>query len=57
MGVYMLVFQGFFPIGSLMAGTIAEHFGVPMGAAFGGAVALIAGLFWLRRAPYIRKLA
>jgi predicted MFS family arabinose efflux permease len=57
MGIYMLVFQGFFPIGSLMAGTIAEHSSVPMGAAFGGAVALIAGLFWLWHAPYIRKLA
>ncbi len=57
MSVYMLVFQGFFPLGSLMAGTIAEHFGIPIGAAFGGTVALIAGLIWLWRAPYIRKLA
>jgi len=57
MSVYMLVFQGLFPIGSLMAGTIAQNFGVPMGAAFGGAIALIAGLMWLWRAPYIRKLA
>lgn len=57
MSVYMLVFQGFFPMGSLMAGTIAEHFGVPIGAAFGGSVALMAGLLWLWRAPYIRKLA
>jgi predicted MFS family arabinose efflux permease len=57
MSVYMLVFQGLFPIGSLMAGTIAQNFGVPIGAAFGGAIALIAGLAWLWRAPYIRKLA
>jgi MFS family permease len=57
MSVYMLVFQGFFPLGSLMAGTIAEHFGIPIGAMFGGTVALIAGLVWLWRAPYIRKLA
>jgi len=57
MSVYMLVFQGFFPIGSLMAGTIAQYFGVPMGAAFGGTIALIAGFIWLWRAPYIRKLA
>jgi MFS family permease len=57
MSVYMLVFQGFFPIGSLMAGAIAERYGVPIGAAFGGTIALMAGLFWLRRAPYIRKLA
>lgn len=57
MSVYMLVFQGFFPIGSLMAGVIAQNFGVPIGAAFGGTIALCAGLFWLWRAPYIRKLA
>jgi predicted MFS family arabinose efflux permease len=57
MGVYMLVFQGFFPIGSLMAGAIAQQFSVPIGAAFGGAVALAAGLLWLWRAPYIRQLA
>ena len=57
MSVYMLVFQGFFPIGSLMAGVIAQNFGVPIGAAFGGTIALMAGLFWLWRAPYIRKLA
>ena len=56
MSVYMLVFQGFFPIGSLMAGTIAEHFSIPIGAAFGGCIALAAGLFWFWRAPYIRKL-
>lgn len=56
MSVYMLVFQGFFPIGSLMAGVIAQTFSVPIGAAFGGIIALIAGLFWLWRAPYIRKL-
>ncbi len=57
MSVYMLVFQGFFPFGSLMAGTIAERFTVPIGAAFGGSVALVAALYWLWRAPYIRQLA
>jgi len=57
MSVYMLVFQGFFPIGSLMAGSIAESFGVPIGASFGAAIALMAGLIWLWRAPYVRRLA
>jgi MFS family permease len=57
MSVYMLVFQGFFPLGSLMAGTIAQRFTVPIGAAFGGSVALVAALYWLVRAPHIRKLA
>jgi hypothetical protein len=57
MSIYMLVFQGFFPLGSLMAGGIAQKFSVPIGAAFGGTIALIAGLFWLWRAPFIRRLA
>jgi MFS family permease len=56
MSVYMMVFQGFFPIGSLIAGAVAEGFGVPAGAAFGGAVALAYGLYLHWRAPHIRAL-
>ena len=44
MSVYMMVFQGFFPIGALIAGTVAEKFGVPVGAAFGGVIALAYGI-------------
>ncbi len=57
MSVFTLVFMGFFPIGSLIAGTVAEHTVIPIGAAFGGTIAIVFGLFWLWRAPYIRKLA
>jgi len=57
MSVYMLVFQGFFPIGSLIAGAVAQNFGIPVGAAFGGSIALAFSLFLLWRAPRIRKLA
>ncbi len=57
MSIYMLIFQGFFPIGSLMAGTVAQQFGSPFSAALGGAIALAAGLLWLWRAPFIRRLA
>jgi MFS family permease len=57
MSVYMMVFQGFFPIGSLMAGFIAQNFGISIGAAVGGAIALAYGLFLLWRAPLIRRLA
>jgi len=56
MSVYMMVFQGFFPVGSLIAGTVAERFGIPAGAAFGGTIALAYGLYLLWRAPYIRAL-
>jgi MFS family permease len=56
MSVYMMVFQGFFPIGSLIAGAVAEGFGVPVGAAFGGAIALAYSLYLYWRAPHIRAL-
>lgn len=56
MSVYMMVFQGFFPIGALIAGTVAEKFGVPIGAAFGGTVALAYGISLLWRSPQIRLL-
>lgn len=56
MSVYMLVFQGFFPLGALMAGFIAQQYGTPIGGAFGGAIALAYGLFLLWRAPLIRRL-
>ena len=56
MSVYMMVFQGFFPIGSLIAGTMAERFGIPVGAAFGGTVALAYGLSLLWRSPQLRGL-
>jgi len=56
MSVYMMVFLGFYPIGSLVAGTVAERFGVPAGAAFGGVVALAYGLYLFWRTPQIRAL-
>jgi len=56
MSVYMMVFLGFFPIGSLIAGSVAERFSVPAGAAVGGMVALVYGLHLFWRVPEIRKL-
>jgi MFS family permease len=57
MSVYTLVFMGFFPVGSLIAGIVAQNFGIPLGAAFGGAIALAFSVFLLVVAPNIRKLA
>ena len=57
MSVYMLVFQGFFPIGSLIAGSIAQRFGIPLGAIFGGSIALAFSLFQIWRVQHIRRLA
>ena len=56
MSVYMMVFQGFFPLGSLIAGAVAERFSVPFGAAFGAAIALAYGLILYWRVPHIRAL-
>ena len=56
MSVYMMVFLGFFPIGALIAGTVAERWGAPAGAAFGGLVGLAYGLYLLWRHPGIRAL-
>ncbi len=56
MSVYMMVFQGFFPIGSLIAGAVAEGFGVPAGVAYGAAIALAYGLYLQWRLPQIRAL-
>jgi MFS family permease len=56
MSVYMMVFLGFFPIGSLIAGAVAERFGLPIGAAFGGVIALAYSLYLAWRLPEIRAL-
>lgn len=57
MSVYMVVFQGFFPIGSLLAGSIAQRFGIPAGAIFGGSMALAFSVYQIWRKPFIRRLA
>ena len=56
MSVYMMVFLGFYPIGALIAGTVAERYGAPAGAALGGAIGLGYGLYLLCWNPRIRAL-
>lgn len=57
MSVYTVVFQGFFPIGALFAGTVAQHLNIQSGAALGATMALSFGLILLWRVPKIRRLA
>lgn len=57
MSVYTIVFQGFFPIGALFAGTIAQHTDLQSGSAVGAIIALGFGLVLLWRVPKIRNLA
>ena len=42
MGLYAMTFAGMTPFGSLLIGTIAEHFGVQMACALGGGLGLVA---------------
>lgn len=50
MGFYSLMVLGMAPFGSLQAGWVSEHFGVPISLALGGLVTA-AGTLWLARAP------
>jgi len=55
MGLYALVFAGMTPIGALLMGTVAEHWGVSRACAVGGSVGLLLilalTLGWWRRGP------
>ena len=56
MSVYVLMFMGMFPLGSLQAGSVAQVLGAPWAVRIG---AVICGLFalFLWRIPEIRKLS
>jgi MFS family permease len=56
MSVYTIVFQGFFPIGALFAGAVAQRFSIQTGSALGAMIALGFGLMLLWRMPKIRHL-
>ena len=55
MGLYALVFAGMTPIGALIMGTVAEHWGVSRACAVGGGAGLLLILAltvgWRRRHP------
>lgn len=55
MGLYALVFAGMTPIGALLMGTVAEHWGVSRACAVGGGAGLVLILAlaagWRRRHP------
>lgn len=55
MGLYALVFAGMTPIGALIVGTVAEHWGVSRACAVGGGAGLLLilalSVAWRRRHP------
>jgi MFS family permease len=56
MSFYTMAFIGTAPIGSLLAGAIAERIGAPATIALGGGCAVLAGLVFSRRLPVLRRL-
>jgi len=57
MSVFVLVFFGSFPIGSLLAGQMAEHFGEPATMLVNSGLLLAYSIFLLLRFPRLARLA
>jgi MFS family permease len=57
MSLYSMMFLGMSPLGSLLAGTIADHFGAPVTVAMGGVASLIGGAVFARNWPSMRAPA
>jgi MFS family permease len=56
MGVYTFTFFGFMPVGSLLMGTLAEHFSEHTAIIIGAAITISAALLIFIFVPKIRKL-
>lgn len=56
MGIYTLVFFGSMPIGSLIAGNVADKFGAPFTVILFSALLLLFALFTFWRKPQIRRI-
>ncbi|MGI8509517.1 MAG: MFS transporter, partial [Gemmatimonadaceae bacterium] len=55
MAFYTMAFLGTAPIGSLLAGAIAEKIGAPRTVMLGGAACIAGGLWFASRLPMLRK--
>jgi MFS family permease len=54
MAVYTMMFMGMAPMGSLLAGTLADRIGAPWTVAIGGLGAVIGSILFLRKLPKLR---
>jgi MFS family permease len=54
MSLYSMMFLGMSPLGSLVAGALAEHIGAPVTVAIGGLVACLGGMIFMRKWPAMR---
>jgi MFS family permease len=57
MALYSMMFMGMAPLGSLLAGTVANHLGAPMTVALGGSACLLAAVAFGFALPRIRPHA
>jgi len=55
MGFYSFVFVGLAPLGALLAGVIAEHYGAPRAVATGGIVTALSMAVAAWRVPALRS--
>jgi predicted MFS family arabinose efflux permease len=56
LSVYMVAFNGMFPLGSLLGGAIAQRFGAPAATLVGGCAVLVSLCLVSVLAPHVRKL-
>jgi len=57
MSLYAMMFLGMSPIGSLLAGAVADHIGAPVTVAIGGLASCLGGLAFARKWPSMRAPA
>jgi len=57
MSIYSMLFLGMSPLGSLLAGWLADRIGAPVTVAIGGFVSLVGGLAFARKWPAMRAPA
>ena len=54
MSIYSMMFLGMSPLGSLLAGALADHIGAPVTVAVGGLASCLGGLAFARKWPSMR---
>ena len=54
MAIYSMVFLGGMPLGSLMTGSLATHWGVPAATFFNGAACIVLAALFYRQLPTLR---
>jgi MFS family permease len=56
MSFYTLAFLGMLPIGSLLAGLLADRFGAPTTLVWGGVICIAGAIWYQRKLPELRRV-